>query len=75
MGMRFPIDVLFLDARQVVVAVESLPPNRFGRPHTSEAVLELPWGTAAQSGTEKGDQLYFLILTCKQEIENLRRIV
>jgi len=32
LGMRYPIDVAFLDARGVVVGIlEGLPPNRVGR--------------------------------------------
>jgi uncharacterized membrane protein (UPF0127 family) len=31
-GMKFPIDVAFLDAENRVVAIHSMKPNRLGRP-------------------------------------------
>ncbi|QQR92220.1 MAG: DUF192 domain-containing protein [Candidatus Iainarchaeum archaeon] len=49
--MRFPIDVLFLDARQQVVdAVESLPPWTLNYTPKKDAayIVELPAGTIAK---------------------------
>ena len=58
-GMRFPIDVLFLDKRNVVVAArEKLPPNRITRLYLrAVSVLELPGGTLAAADTRAGDRL------------------
>lgn len=59
--MRFPIDVLYLDAEhRVVKAVPALRPFRFssgGR--RSRSTLELPAGTITMTGTQAGDQLRF----------------
>ncbi len=56
-GMRFAIDVVYLDARQQVVYVrENLPPWRIAPVRLSAAsVVELPTGTIAQTQTEIGD--------------------
>lgn len=59
LGMRYPIDVAFLDARGVVVGIlEGLPPNRVGRVfRDARGALELRAGTIAATGTEPGDRL------------------
>jgi hypothetical protein len=59
LGMRYPIDVAFLDARGVVVGIlEGLPPNRVGRVfRDARAALELRAGTLAATGTAPGDRL------------------
>lgn len=61
--MRFPIDVVFLDRHARVVGLESaLPPWRFSRSYPSAwFALELPAGTIAQSGTQVGDLLEFVV--------------
>lgn len=61
-GMRYPIDVCFLDGAGEVVAVfPALSPNRMIRPvFRAAAALELPAGTLAATGTEKGDLLEFV---------------
>src|SRR5262245_41310833 len=42
-GMRFPLDLYFLDERERVVAVRrALPPRRFAFCRPAVAVLELP---------------------------------
>lgn len=58
-GMRFPLDVVFLDKRNAVVALkENLPPNRLTGLHLSAvSVLELPAGTLAATDTRAGDLL------------------
>ncbi len=57
-GMRFPIDVLFLDKDyRVIRAVDALPPFRTCTVRQAIYVLELPAGTIRQSGTEIGDQV------------------
>jgi uncharacterized membrane protein (UPF0127 family) len=57
--MGFPIDVLFVDQDQKIVAIQhELSPWRLGQTHKqARFVIELPAGTAAQSGTQPGDQL------------------
>jgi len=61
LGMRYPIDVAFLDARGVVVGIlEGLPPNRIGRVfRDARGALELRAGTLAATGTAPGDRLEF----------------
>ncbi len=61
LGMRFPIDVAFLDAEGIVVGiVERLPPNRVGRTfRDARGALELRAGTLAATGTALGDRLEF----------------
>jgi hypothetical protein len=61
LGMRYPIDVAFLDARGVVVGIlEGLPPNRVGRVfRDARGALELRAGTLAATGTAPGDRLEF----------------
>jgi uncharacterized protein len=58
-GMRFPLDIAFLDARRAVVAVyHSLPPgSRTGWHRNALHALELPAGTLIGSGTAVGDVL------------------
>jgi uncharacterized membrane protein (UPF0127 family) len=58
LGMRFPIDVVVVDAAMTVVAVETLRPWRIGRLHLdAAAVLELPSGRARGARVEPGDLL------------------
>jgi uncharacterized protein len=59
MAMRFPIDVLYLDRKQVVVHVEEgLRPWRLARISTRTAsVLELPPNTLRSTGTGMGDEI------------------
>jgi len=61
LGMRYPIDVAFLDARGVVVGIlEDLPPNRIGRVFRgARGALELRSGILAATGTVPGDRLEF----------------
>jgi uncharacterized membrane protein (UPF0127 family) len=61
LGMRYPIDVAFLDARGVVIGVlEGLPPNRIGRVFRgARGALELRSGILAATGTVPGDRLEF----------------
>src|SRR3970282_2715390 len=60
-GMKFPIDVLFLDSENVIVdIVENIQPNRFSKiVLRSRTVLELPAGTVGGSGVDVGDRLVF----------------
>jgi hypothetical protein len=57
-GMRFPIDVLFLDKDlRVIRAVKVLPPHRTCIVRKSVYVLEVPVGALDTSRTEEGDQI------------------
>lgn len=58
-GMKFPIDVIFLDGSQTVVGtLRSVKPYRFSRFYLRcRSVLELPIGSIKKSHTEVGDQL------------------
>jgi uncharacterized membrane protein (UPF0127 family) len=58
-GMRFPLDVAFLDGRGAVVAMyPSLAPGSRTRWHRDAAqALELPAGALVESGTSIGDGL------------------
>jgi uncharacterized protein len=58
-GMRFALDVVFLDREGSVVALEeTMPPWRVGRIYRrAHSVLELPTGTIASSGTQIGDRI------------------
>jgi uncharacterized membrane protein (UPF0127 family) len=59
MGMRFPLDVLFLDAgRRVVGLYRELAPGRRTRLHgEARYALELPAGTIERTRTREGDEL------------------
>lgn len=57
-GMKFPIDVLFLDKKRKVLKIRAAMPRwRMSACLFAHSVLELPSGTAAASGTKRGDQL------------------
>lgn len=58
-GMRYPLDVLFLDReRRVVAAYRGLEPGARSRFHReARYALELPAGTIDRTGTEPGDPL------------------
>ena len=57
-GMRFPIDVLFLDKDLCVIrAVKALPPYRTCVVKKSVYVLEVPVGALDASHTSEGDQI------------------
>ncbi len=60
--MRFPLDVVFVDAEGAVVdVVEGLRPWRATWPRAgARATLELPVGAVARTGTRAGD-----ILSCE----------
>ncbi len=57
--MRFPLDLLFLDADgQVLHLYTALPPWRISRiVRGSRRVVELPPGSIAASGTQVGDRV------------------
>ena len=58
-GMRFPIDVIFIDRDgRVVRIVPALAPWRMAMSARAKAVIELAAGTAAASDIRLGDLLY-----------------
>ncbi len=58
LGMRFPIDVAWLDADLTVLRVARLPRNRLSRPVLrARGVLEAEAGSFARWGVQVGDQL------------------
>lgn len=59
-GMKFAIDVVFYDRKNVVrKVVHSIPKNRIAFCFSASTALELPSGTAISTGTERGDTLSF----------------
>src|ERR1700693_2603200 len=59
-GMKFPIDVLFLDKKRKVVKIRAAMPRwRMAACFSAHSVLELPSGTAAATQTTPGDLLEF----------------
>jgi len=58
-GMRFPIDVIFLDRNnRVIDLVSGLKPKRISHWRAgAHSVLELPRGAIQKSSTEVGDEL------------------
>ncbi len=61
-GMKFPLDVAFLDAgNRVVARYERLSPGARTRWHRGAlAALELPAGTLEETGTMEGDLVEYL---------------
>ncbi len=56
--MKFPIDLVYLDKEKVVKKVRhAVPAWRLSGCLTARSVLELPAGTAEQTGTKPGDRL------------------
>ncbi len=59
-GMKFPIDILFLDKRRRVRKVRhAVPRSRIAVDLFAHSVLELPAGTIKRTATGVGDQLQF----------------
>jgi uncharacterized membrane protein (UPF0127 family) len=58
-GMQFPIDALFLDRDNcVLAAIGDLRPNRLTRIYPgASCVIELPAGTIASTATGTGDRI------------------
>jgi uncharacterized membrane protein (UPF0127 family) len=63
LGMRFPIDVVYLSSEKLVVHTEeNLRPWRLAPIFLKAAtVLELPLATVKQTGTSLGDQIEIVI--------------
>ncbi len=60
-GMKFPIDVAFLDREGKVLAIHhGLKPNRFSKlVLRADGALELPEGILLETGTSRGDVVVF----------------
>lgn len=57
-GMRFPIDVVHLDAQRRVLAITTMKPNRLGRfVMRSRSILECEAGSVRRWGVSVGDEL------------------
>jgi uncharacterized protein len=57
-GMKFPIDVIYLNKKHVVLKIKpEMPKRRMSICLRAHSVLELPAGMAARTGTAVGDQL------------------
>lgn len=62
-GMRYAIDVVFLDdANRIRAIFPALPPWRLAASPGSRAVLELRAGAAARHGLVRGQQAHFIPL-------------
>jgi len=72
-GMRFPIDVIFLNENNKVIdVIRDLAPNRLSRLHlSSHSILELPHGAIQKSTTMVGDQLEILLAE-SSEMDDLK---
>jgi uncharacterized protein len=72
-GMKFPIDIVFLNkSHHVVGLMAGLAPYRISPIHfNGYSVLELPNGTIKKSRTEIGDQ-FEISLAETSEIDDLR---
>lgn len=72
-GMKFPIDVVFLNkSHQVIGIISGLLPYRVSAVHLrGYSVLELPSGTIKKSRTEVGDQLEISLVETS-EIDDLK---
>lgn len=59
-GMKFPIDLLFLDRRRKVLKLrQNMGRGKMAICWRAHSVLELPAGTIESTGTGVGDQLEF----------------
>lgn len=58
-GMKFPIDVLFLDKHNKVIRCFTMPPNRIAWARGARMVLETSAGAIDHSRTHEGDAIKF----------------
>ena len=58
-GMKFPIDVIFISRAGHVIRCFSLDEGRLVACDAARATLELPIGTVSRTGTQPGDHLSF----------------
>jgi len=68
-GMRFPLDLIYLDEQNLVVHLEeNLKPWRFAPVRMDTVtVLELPWHTVWNSGTALGDQIELQVKSARHD--------
>jgi hypothetical protein len=67
-GMKFAIDVLYLDKQKRVLKIRrAMQPRRLSACLWAYSALELPAGTAEATGTEPGDTLEIRRLTPDDE--------
>lgn len=60
-GMRYSIDVLFMDGNHCIIKiVENMPPGKGSMAAGSKYVIELPAGTARETACSVGDRLELL---------------
>jgi uncharacterized membrane protein (UPF0127 family) len=60
-GMRFPIDVVYLDRKKKVRKIcKAMRPWRLSMCLFAHSVLEFPAGIIEETGTQAGDRLHFL---------------
>jgi hypothetical protein len=60
-GMRFPIDLVYLDRKKKVKKIRSgVPPWRLSACLSAHSVVELASGTVQSTKTQPGDKLEFL---------------
>jgi uncharacterized membrane protein (UPF0127 family) len=58
--MKFAIDLVYVDKKNRVRKVRNaVPPWRLSACLSAHSILELPAGTAQQTGTQPGDELVF----------------
>ena len=58
--MKFAIDLVYVDRKNKVRKVRNaVPPWRLSACLTAHSILELPAGTARETGTQAGDELEF----------------
>ena len=69
-AMRFPIDVVYLDADSVVVYMkQNLQPWRVAAVrHKAASVLELPGCTLEPTGTVVGDEIEIVVAKAAEEV-------
>ena len=56
-GMKFPIDVIFLDKDQCALRLDTIQPNRIAWARGARGVLEVAEGAIALSKTRLGDEI------------------
>jgi uncharacterized protein len=70
LGMRYSIDVLYLDINKKVIQIEhTLKPWRIAPVRrTAVSVLELPESTLAHTGTSLGDEIEIGVKTAREAV-------
>lgn len=70
-GMKFSIDVVFIDRKNRVAKIrERMPRRRISGCFTAASVLELPAGTVGRTGTSVGDQLQLDRIEAREMFES-----